>query len=62
MNGNTKIDQYSADRWLRGRGGVPKSTGIGLKMDLHFDASAVRTNAKELSKAYLRNKHGKASQ
>ena len=58
MNANTKIDEYSADRWLRKRGGVPKSYGVGYTQDVRFDSSKVRTNATEATKAYLRNKHG----
>mgnify|MGYP003650519849 CR=1 FL=1 len=61
MNANTKIDEFSADRWLRKRGGVPKSHGVGYTTDVRFDSTKVRTNAKDIDKAYLSNKHGKGS-
>lgn len=61
MNGNTKIDAFSADRWLKSRGGVPKSNGVGYTMDVRFDETKVRTNAKDATRAYLSNKHGKGS-
>lgn len=60
VHGNTKIDAMTADRWLRRRGGVPKSGGVGYTTAVQFDASSVRTNAKDVTKAYLQNKHGKA--
>ena len=58
MNANTKIDEYSADRWLRKRGGVPKSHGVGYTQDVRFDKTKVRTNATEARNAQMQEELG----
>ena len=56
-----KLDEYTGKRWLAKRGGDVKGHGVGYTMDIEFDASKVRTNAKDATASYLMKKHGKGS-
>ena len=47
--------------WLRNHGGDIKGGGVGYTFDIEFDASKVRSNAKDATAAYLMKKHGKGS-
>lgn len=47
--------------WLRNHGGDVKCHGVGYTLDIEFDNSKVRTNAKDATAAYLMKKHGKGS-
>lgn len=56
-----KLDDNTGKRWLAKHGGDIKGMGVGYTMDVSFDASNVRTNAKDANTAYLRDRHGKGS-
>lgn len=61
LHGNIKLDENTGKRWLAKRGGDVKGAGVGYSMNVQFDRSNVRSNAKDADKAYLSNKHGKGS-
>ena len=61
LHGNVKLDENTGKRWLTKRGGDVKGMGVGYTMDVQFDQSNVRSNAKDADKAYLSKKYGKGS-
>lgn len=58
---NIKLDENTGKRWLQKHGGDIKGRGVGYSLDVTFDRSKVRSNAKDADKAYLSKKHGKGS-
>ncbi len=47
-------------RWLRDRGCSVKESGVGYTVDVRFDQTKVRTNAKDANTIYLNRRFGKA--